>query len=240
MFKTDSARLPAGMVLTAKQAEKNYVIQKNDYLDVRLYSNRGEKLIDFYIQSVPGSNAGGGAQGSQPGQGPRFLVQDNGYVKLPMVGEVELAGLTLHQADSVLELAYVRFYEEPFVNTRFDNKRVIVLGAAGQAGQVIPLTNEHMNLIEVIALSGGVNTDGRVRNIRLIRGDLSNPEVYLIDLSTVEGMTKANLAVQSNDIIYIEPVRKIFSETLRDISPILGLVTSVISLIVLIRTFNQN
>lgn len=236
MFKTDSSRLPAGIAVSAAAAEKNYIIQKNDYLDIRLYANKGEKLIDFYIQSSGGAGTSN-AQASTNVQGPRFLVQNDGYVKLPQVGMVMLQGLTLQQADSVLEKAYTDFYVEPFVSTKYSNKRVIILGAT--ASQVIPLGNENMNVIEIIALSGGVANNARVRNIRLIRGDLSNPEVHLIDLSTVEGMAKASLKVQANDIIYIEPVRKILVESISDISPIIGLFSSVISIVTLV-IFLQN
>jgi polysaccharide export outer membrane protein len=93
-----------------------------------------------------------------------------------------------------------------------------------------------MNLIEVIALSGGVQNNERASNIRLIRGDLNNPEVHIIDLSTIEGMTKANLHVQPNDIIYIEPVRRVLTESLQEVTPFIGLISSVITIVVLITT----
>ena len=228
MFKTDMQRLPATLATSVSLAEKNYLIQKNDYLEVQLFANKGENLINFNIQTY---GSGNNTITGQAAQAPRFLVQENGYVKLPMVGSVKLEGFTLHQADSLLEKAYTAFYEEPFVNTRYANKRVILLGST--KGQVIPLINENMNLIEVIALSGGVDLTARVSNIRLIRGDLKNPEVYLIDLSTIEGMTQANLKVQPNDIVYIEPARRPFRESLADITPILGLITSIFTLIIL-------
>jgi polysaccharide export outer membrane protein len=73
----------------------------------------------------------------------------------------------------------------------------------------------------------------------LIRGDLNNPEVHLIDLSTIEGMAKANLKIEANDIIYIEPVRKVLVESISDISPVIGLFSSVISIVTLV-IFLQN
>jgi polysaccharide export outer membrane protein len=232
LFKTDKERLLSGLAVGVKQAEKNYVIQKNDYLEILLYSNKGERLIDFNIQNMgTGLNASAGVQVAQT---PRFLVLENGYVRLPQVGMMYLEGLTLHQADSLLEKAYTTYYIDPFVNTRFANKRVIVFSS--NQGQVIPLTNENMNLIEVIALSGGVQNNERASNIRLIRGDLKNPEVYIINLSTIDGMTKANLQVQPNDIIYIEPVRRVLTESLQEINPFLGLVSTLITLFVLITS----
>jgi len=231
MFRTDSQRLPPGLALAAANARKNYVIQRNDLLEIRLFSNKGEEIINDNINQNPLSAAaatGSGASSySQGGSGVRYLVQDNGLVRVPLLGNVKLEGFTLAQADSLLEKAYNNFYAEPFVETKFVNKRVVVLGAAG--GHVIPLQNENMNLIEVIALAGGANNAARVGNIRLIRGDLQDPEVYLIDLSTVEGMTRSTLQVKANDIIYIEPINKPLRESIADITPVLGLFTSLVS-----------
>lgn len=237
MFRTDTQRLPKDLATSVAEAEKNYIIQKNDYLDIRLYANKGEKLIDFNIQGAgsSGSAAPGGA--TQATQGPRFLVQQDGYVRLPMLGNIKLENLTLQQADSVLEKAFTPFYVDAFVKTKFANKRVFVLG--GNKGQVIPLENENMNLVEVLALSGGVDNNARVRNIRLIRGDLNNPVVYLVNLSTIEGMMQSQLKVQANDIIYVEPVRKLLPETISDIAPVIGLFSSLISIVTLISIISK-
>ncbi|MEO0334740.1 MAG: polysaccharide export protein EpsE, partial [Bacteroidota bacterium] len=117
------------------------------------------------------------------------------------------------------------------------NKRVVVLGGLG--GQVIPLTNENMSLIEVLALAGGVSQGSRTDNIRLIRGDLDDPEVRIIDLSTIQGVKKASLKVMPGDIIYVQPVQRVASEALRDISPIFGLITSTLTLILLVTRLTE-
>lgn len=216
-------------------AEKTYTIQAHDLLEVEVYTNKGERIIDPDFELM--KEMGGGQAQTQRVR-PQYLVQAGGEVKLPMVGTVALAGNSLQQADSILALAFSSFYKEPFVLTRYANKRVIVLGAvggsAGGGGQVIPLLNQNMNLLEVLALSGGITGRGKAHNIRLIRGDLDQPQVQFIDLSTLEGMQQASLQVQSGDIIYIEPIRRILPETIRDIAPVVGLITNVVTLVIVI------
>lgn len=168
---------------------------------------------------------------------PQYLVQPNGEVRLPMVGNTYLQGYTLYQADSLLARVYNEFYKESFVITRFVNKRVVVLGATG--GQVIPLLNENMNVLEVLALAGDITGRGKAHNIRLVRGDLQDPQVQLIDLSTISGMQEASLNVQSGDIIYVEPVRRILPETIRDITPVMGLVANALTLLIVIINLNN-
>ena len=250
----DTARLRRAVNRTAR----NYRIQPNDYLNVRVYTNKGEALIDPNGFLQFGTSAGGarpattsGARGGGGGGGSAdYLVQADGRVRLPLLNEaVSVQGLTLLQADSLLKVRYDTYYKDSFVRTAISNNRVIILGASG--GQVIPLANDNMNLLEVLALAGGVDATaagsgarygGRVDNIRIIRGDLKNPQVQFVDLSTLEGMRRGNLQVEPNDIIYVQPVHRPFQETLVDAGPVfaafstvLGTVTTVIAFIVLIR-----
>lgn len=218
------------------EAEGNYTIQADDLLEVEVYTNKGERIIDPDFELVKELRGAGQAQTSRAN--PRYLVQENGLVRLPMVGEVQLEGYTLHQADSLLARAYSEFYKETFVITRFVNKRVVVLGATGS--MVIPLLNENMDVLEVLALAGGISGKGKAANIRLIRGDLKAPQVQLIDLSTIEGMRQASLKVQSGDIIYVEPARRVLPETIRDITPVVGLVTNALTLLIVIINLNLN
>jgi len=240
MLQTESARLPKEMVQAAagiERLEKNYVIRINDLLEVRLYSNKGESLIDINIPK-PGAVSGTTGIQQQQQSPPVFLVESDGFVRLPQVGLIRLDGYTLRQADSLLSIAYNNYYVDPFVNVRFANKRVIVLGAT--QNKVVPLTSDQMNLLEVLALCGGVSDNAKVQNIRLIRGSLNDPEVQLIDLSTIEGMTKANLIVQPNDIIYIEPVRRTLRESVADISPIMSILGGLVSIVSIIFVVVNN
>lgn len=216
-------------------AERNYTIQPNDLLEIEVYTNKGERIIDPDFELMRDMRGGGGQVNARIK--PQYLVQPNGEVKLPMVGNIYLQGYTLHQADSLLARAYNEFYKESFVITRYVNKRIVVLGATG--GQVIPLLNENMNMLEVLALAGGLTGTGKAHNIRLIRGDLQNPQVQVIDLSTIEGMQSASLNVLSGDIIYIEPVRRVLPETIRDITPVMGLVANALTLLIVIINLNN-
>ena len=228
LFRTDSSTFRTNLATGKLLAENNYKIEVNDKLKLRVYTNEGERIIDpdyELMQQNFNQNA--------YREDREYLVEADGRVKLPMVGMVHLEGYTLKEAESVLQKLYSKFYKEPFVALEFTNKRVIVLGATG--GQVIPLNNENMNLLEVLALAGGLNDKAKGYNIRLIRGDLNNPEVQLIDLSTIEGMKKADLRVLPGDIIYVEPVRKVVSESLTDITPFISVILSIATLVVLIR-----
>jgi polysaccharide export outer membrane protein len=218
-------QVPEGSALKQQMetAEKNYTIQKYDQLEAEVFTNKGEKIIDPDFQS--GTNENGQTTETVS---PTYEIDVNGVAKFPMIGEVKLDGLTIRQAEEVLQQAYSKFYTDAYVVLRYTNKRVIVLGAPG--GQVIPLPNENMHLVEVLALAKGVGNDAKAQNIRILRGG----QVYVADLSTFDGYVKNNIPIQSGDIVYVEPIRRPFSEGIRDYGPILSIITTLTTLIVVI------
>ena len=117
------------------------------------------------------------------------------------------------------------------------DRRVMVFPGTGGSGTVVTLENENTTLIEALALAGGITETGKSNVIKLIRGDSRNPQVHLIDLSTVEGMTKSNMLLQANDIIYVEPVKRVSQNILAELAPIVGIVTSLLLLYEIV--FNQ-
>ncbi len=229
MFKSTEGHVPEGVKKEAITTEKNYVIQKNDLLKLDIYSNNGERLIDPN-PDMSGANSKSSNQSSQqqqPTEQTSYLVDVNGLAKLPMLGEMKLEGLTIRQAEEIVQKEYSKFFKEPFVKMSYVNKRVIVLGAPG--GQVIPLTNQNVSVVEVLALAKGVDNLTKVGNIRLIRGE----HVYQMDFSTIQGYREGNMIVEPGDIVYVEPIRRPFTEALRDnyflIYPLITVITVVIA-----------
>jgi polysaccharide export outer membrane protein len=234
LFQTKKEIIGDTLLHKVKLAERTYLLKKSDFITIQVFTNKGEVIVDptGKIPSRYNNQNGGNNNNQQTQLVEKYLIYDNGIVDLPMIGSIKLAGYSIHQADSLLSKAYSKFYEDVFIITKCVNKRVVLTGAFGS--RIIPLENENMNLIEVLAMAEQMGTAtssyAKFKSIRLIRGDLKNPNVYLIDLSTVEGLMKANLNVQPNDIIYVEPYRRIIFESFKDISPFITLVFSAITL----------
>jgi polysaccharide export outer membrane protein len=161
-----------------------------------------------------------------------YLIDLKGIAKLPMVGEIKLEGLTIRQAEALLQDAYEKYYSKPYVVLKYVNKRVVVLGAPG--GKVIPLTNENVELVEILALAEGLKNDAIANNIRVLRDE----KVFLVDLSTIDGYLKGNMIMEPGDIVYVEPVRRPVSEAVRDYGPLVSLTVSLITLIIVLDNTN--
>jgi polysaccharide biosynthesis/export protein len=203
-----------------------YKISKNDILELDVYTNKGERIVD------PALDAEINRSQNQI-QRPRYTVLQDGTANFPLIEQVKVEGLSIQEAEALLKTGYSKFYQDPFIKLSYVSKRVVVLGASG--GQVIPLTYENMRLTEVLALAKGIGNDAKSNNIRVMRGN----EVFIADLSTIAGYQKNNITILPDDIIYIEPVRRPLVEAFRDYSSVFSIITSVTTLIVVIVGLNQ-
>ncbi len=201
----------------------DYKLAANDAIQYRIYPNDGFKLIDL-------ANSGNQILRSDLD----VVVESDGNVKMPLVGRVPVAGLTLKEAEKIMEEKYAEFYVKPFVNLKIINKRVIVFpGNTGQA-RVIPLTNNNTTVMEAIAAANGIPEDGKAYKVKLIRTNpdpTQKPYVYLMDLSRIEGITYGYSKVQASDIIYVEPRYRPFKTLVTEIAPLLTLVTTALILV---------
>ena len=211
--------------LAQKQIQE-YVIQPGDQMSLQVLSRDGFRLIDVL---------GGGAGSAGVNGGLSYLVDYEGFVKLPVLGEFYVAGYTESELKRIFAEKFSNLFVDPFVLLNVSNRRVFVF--KGSSGTIVPLNPAPTNLFEVIAKAGGISGDLKSYNIKIIRGDLKNPQVHVVDVSTLEGMRKADLIVQSNDIIYIEPRRQVLLDAFGSLTPYLTLITTILTSVVLIEAY---
>ncbi|MDC0304142.1 polysaccharide biosynthesis/export family protein [Flavobacteriales bacterium] len=210
--------------------ETEYRITPDDRIDVRVYTNDGSGLINIATGNQSQVLVGAGASFT-------ILIESDGFAKLPLFGRIYLQGLTIRQAEMLIEDKFSEFYNNPFVLLNVSNRRVFIF--AGNNTSVVTLDNDNTTLFEVLANTGGVPVEGKSDKIKIIRGDLKSPDVYIVDLSTLSGMREANLVMQGNDIIYIETRKGYVSRLLAEISPYLSILTTVTSTAVIITQLQR-
>jgi polysaccharide export outer membrane protein len=215
-----------------------YKIAPNDALSFQIFSNDGFKLID--VTTITETGGGGSVPNYVQSQGNiRYKVEFDGTVKMPLLGHVTLSGLTVREAEVFLEQKFSSFYNKPFVLLEVTNRKVTIFPGNEGSAKVVTLQNQNTTLLEGLAYAGGISNSGKAYKIKLIRGDLKNPQVYLIDLSTIEGMEKADLILQANDLIYVEPKIRIGNEIINGILPYLTFITTTILFVEFIRKTPQ-
>jgi len=215
---------------------RDYILQKGDILNFRLFSNQGFKIIDLTtLDEGLKNNNNSNAQNMFT-----YVIEADSMVNLPIIGRVHVAGLNLKEAEEFLEEEYKNYYNDPFVLLKVINRRIIVFPGTGGNARVLPIENEYINIIEALALAGGISDGGKAHKVKVVRGNLDNPEIFKLDLSTPEGLAEAKLYyVRANDIIYVEPSYFAGKQVLQTTSQILGLVSSLIVTYFLILQFQN-
>lgn len=133
------------------------------------------------------------------GLGGDYVVAEDGMVYLPLLGGLEVAGLTLAEVRSLLRTKYGEAIKEPVVQVT-PKFPVSVLGAVGRPGlyHVTPAET----LFDAISLAGGFGTGAKQREVQIIR----DGSVIEVDArGTVGG--GADLSLHSGDRIIVPSPR---------------------------------
>jgi len=134
----------------------------------------------------------------------RVQVTEYGKIKLPLVGEVEVLGLTQGELEKSLGQLFVEkdIFQNPSVTVLVverQSQRVSMLGAVASPGRYELLGRQ--KLLHVVAEAGGFTTfDGE---ITLIREQQDPLKIFIKDL--VAGDGRFNIPLQPNDIVYVRP-----------------------------------
>jgi polysaccharide export outer membrane protein len=225
----------------AQKKIEEYNIASGDQLRLEVYSRDGFMLLDMINSDEFKTTAVKEAQ-------ILFLVDEEGFVNFPIIGELFVRGYTETQLKNILKDKLASIYVDPFIVLKVENRRAIVITAAmiasnglssGGKAQIVELNQSPTSIIEVIAKAGGILGSSRANKIKVIRGDLKNPQVIEVNLATIEGVRKSAMDVLPNDIIYIDSKRNVLKTILADAAPYIGLTASITSIILLIRTLGK-
>lgn len=110
-----------------------------------------------------------------------FDVDGNGYVSLPLVGQVKVAGLSSTKAEQTIVSLYANGYlKEPRVNVEIAQYRPFyVIGQVNKPGEY-PYVND-MSLPNAIALAGGYTDKAEQGGVYIRRDDQTAEKYYDAD-----------------------------------------------------------
>jgi len=209
---------------------ENGTIQKNDILKVSVSALDMMSVAAFVTDNI---------QNRTPEQFllDGFKVNENGKINLPLVGEVEVLGLTLNQASVFIQRELSKSIIDPIVNLNFLNFRFTILGEVNNPG-TFTVYNPKINLIQALGLAGDITITGKRNNIKLIREVGGTMTTTIIDLTKSDFIGTDVFYLQKDDIIYIEPS---FTRITNSgyIGP-LGSIATFISLLLSVAVYSQN
>lgn len=198
------------VVNEAEQQEKLYdaKIMPKDLLTIVVSCTNPELAIPFNLTVA--SNAGIAVSTSsyvttQPVLQP-YLVDNEGNINFPVLGELKLGGLTKREAEQlIIDKLKPYMKETPIVTVRMVNYKISVIGEVTRPG-TFTISNEKVNLLEALAMAGDMTVYGLRDNVKLIRGDANGKQqIVTLDLNKAETILSPYYWLQQNDIVYVTP-----------------------------------
>jgi polysaccharide biosynthesis/export protein len=181
------------------------MLSSNSSSDYRLGP---EDLVEITIFNIPE------AMNLERGVTPRtntVRVSQQGQISLPLIGEVDVKGLTVVELEKKLRQAFDKYIYDPQVGVlvREYHQRVSVMGSVQKPG-VFELSGPK-TVMAMLAMAGGV-TDQAGTQVQIYRQGSNGRENYVIDLavlasnaSLINAKTEPliTMPVQSGDIINV-------------------------------------
>ncbi len=137
-----------------------------------------------------------------------YLVDNEGMIKFPVVGELKVGGLTKTEVEQLITQAispYLAESEIPVVTVRMSSFSISVLGEVNQPG-TFTVAREKINVLEALARAGDLTIYGVRNNVTLIREDNEgNKSYHTLNLNDANIVNSPYYYLQQNDIVYVEP-----------------------------------
>jgi polysaccharide export outer membrane protein len=188
------------------------VIQKGDILGIAVFSDNAAatSLFNQAPSSVGGSGSGVGGAVSSPGSGAAntsYLVDINGNIQFPVIGQLHVEGETRLQLKDSLDSRLSVYLKNPYYTIRFLNARFTMLGEVNHPG-VFVIPTDKVTLLEALGMAGDLTFYGRRDNVMFIRQNNGKREFARLDLRKPEILSSPYFYLQQNDVVIVEASKR--------------------------------
>jgi polysaccharide export outer membrane protein len=134
-----------------------------------------------------------------------LTVDPDGFISVPLLGDIHVAGLTTNQLATQLASSYKSYVVSPQVTvsvTDIRSRQVYVMGQVGKAGGY-PLIAP-ISVLQLIAQAGGLNTYAKRKDIYVLRAQNGQTQKLPFNYEKVtHGDTKQNIMLQPGDTVIV-------------------------------------
>ncbi len=207
-------------------------IEINDVLQIDVSSLNEEVVEPFRMNTNRRSGSGGGGNNQSAGSFG-YLVDADGTIKFPVLGELQVEKMTRRELEDYLTGLLKEYVTDVVVRVRIINFKVTVLGETGSS--VIQIPDERVTIPEILAMAGDITYDGKRENILVIRDDDGKKIYGRVDITDADVFQNPFYFLKQNDIIYVEPTyRKVKSAGfITSWQGLVSIVTTAVSLTIL-------
>ena len=209
----------------------DYIIHSGDLLSVQISSTTKSDYDFFNLQET-----------SHPqlmAQNPYlygYLVKPDGILDLPMIGSIKANGFKISELESVIREISSTYFKDPIVKINVLNFNVTILGEVNSPGRYNIIRSDQ-NIFHLLGQANDLTEFANRKKVKIIRNLGDNYEdkvrIFTLDLTDPDVLKNKDYYLKSQDIIYVEPLRKKFY-SVKNLSSAVSMSISAITLYFLI------
>lgn len=216
----------------------DFRIMPKDLLTIVVSTTDPAASAPFYRKLGQDKNNGGNStMGMQNTNLLGYLVDNNGEIDFPVLGKIQVIGLTTRECEALLREKLKPYLKEnPLVTVSSSNYKFSVLGEVNAPG-TYTVQDEKVTIFEAIAQAGDMTLFSIRDDVQLLREDSEGRrQVIHLNLNDANITQSPYFYLQQNDVIYVKPTKaKVRTNTFNSNASmwitILSVLTSVTSLV---------
>jgi polysaccharide biosynthesis/export protein len=134
------------------------------------------------------------------------VVRPDGKISMPILNEIQAAGLTPEQLREQVAAAAARFKEDPIVHVvvkQVNSRRVFLMGEVAKPGPY-PLS-ARLTVMQLLALAGGLNEYANASEIAVIRTEDGQEKQFRVNYKDIRRgrNLKQNIELKVGDVVVV-------------------------------------
>ena len=178
-------------------------IQPDDELIITITSTSPEATA-MYNLPLGNPSSKGNINASQAPRIQTHIVDRNGMIQLPVLGEIQAAGLSTKELEAVIKNRVSEQVNDPFVRVEMINFTVNVMGEV-KAPQRMVVGKERFSVLDALAAAGDLTEYGKRDNVLVIRTENGKSTYHRLNLTDGSIYASPYFYLQQNDVVYVEP-----------------------------------
>jgi polysaccharide export outer membrane protein len=179
------------------------VLMPGDKISV-IVSCKDPKLTELFNLTYVSQKLGG-ASGN--GQVSGYTIDSEGFIDVPAIGKVHVAGITRKEAEDKVKQTIIAQEQatEAVVTIEFMDLNIEILGEIARPGRYA-IDKDVFTLIEALSAAGDLTIYGKRENVLVMRKENGVQKSYRVNLCSAQDVFNSPaFYLKQNDIIYIEP-----------------------------------
>lgn len=180
-------------------ADLNYRLKSKDEIYIKVYS-LDPKMTALFNGDAGTANMYNSDLGLYLNS---YTLNDSGYIYFPALREVKLLGLSLDEAQLLIEERLNQYLQKAMVTVKLAGFKITLIGEVKRPGRYNPYVSQ-LNVLEALALAGDMTSYGNRTNVTIVREENGVQKIYKINLLDQNLITSKYFYLLPNDVLYVE------------------------------------